>query len=204
MKILSKYKDYYDYLKGIYGEDNKLILDRREGEIVLPSTSFEKQIWRLYICGRILEFIDVKSKFYFGEDIAPYSEPLSRWSSNEHVKYIIKEHATRDWGRDKIYYPELSYDVHNVYKFPKIEAPIFLFRVDGQDIKIEHKFPRLTDLNINKVIPPHDVWLMLSQWLAEDLTSKEPIVPIGDDKIRIQSHGFDLKNSFRNTKNRMS
>ena len=27
MKIISKYKDYYDYLQGIYGVDEKLILD---------------------------------------------------------------------------------------------------------------------------------------------------------------------------------
>ena len=30
MKIISKYKDYYDYLSGIYGEDPLKVLDRRE------------------------------------------------------------------------------------------------------------------------------------------------------------------------------
>ena len=28
MKIIAKVKDYYDYLKGIYGEDPKLVLNR--------------------------------------------------------------------------------------------------------------------------------------------------------------------------------
>lgn len=30
MKIISSYKDYYDYLQGIYGVDDKLILNRQE------------------------------------------------------------------------------------------------------------------------------------------------------------------------------
>ncbi len=30
MIILSKYKDYYDYLVGIYGRDENKIFDRRE------------------------------------------------------------------------------------------------------------------------------------------------------------------------------
>lgn len=36
MKIISKYKDYYDYLQGIYGVDEKKILDR---------TSYKPLIW---------------------------------------------------------------------------------------------------------------------------------------------------------------
>lgn len=30
MKIISKFKDYYDYLQGIYGVYPKLVLDKRE------------------------------------------------------------------------------------------------------------------------------------------------------------------------------
>ena len=29
MKIISKFKDFYDYLTGVYGVDPKLVLDRR-------------------------------------------------------------------------------------------------------------------------------------------------------------------------------
>ena len=39
MKIISKYKDVYDYLTGIYGEDPLLILDRREFDINRISAS---------------------------------------------------------------------------------------------------------------------------------------------------------------------
>lgn len=30
MKIISQYKDYYDYLIGFYGIDEKIVLDRRK------------------------------------------------------------------------------------------------------------------------------------------------------------------------------
>lgn len=61
-----------------------------------------------------------------------------------------------------------------------------------------YKFPRLDLLKINKLISPHDIWILLSSWLSYKIP--EMPVPIGDDKIRIQSHGFDLKTSFRKTK----
>ena len=38
MKIISKYKDYYDYLSGVWGEDPKLVLVRK-GEFVVQSTN---------------------------------------------------------------------------------------------------------------------------------------------------------------------
>ena len=53
MKIISKYKDYYDYLVGTYGEDPKLILDRREG-FILSKDSTECK-YQLYICGKIID-----------------------------------------------------------------------------------------------------------------------------------------------------
>jgi hypothetical protein len=33
MKVISKYKDYYDFLAGSYGTDNKLVLDRTKGYV---------------------------------------------------------------------------------------------------------------------------------------------------------------------------
>ena len=50
MKIISKYKDYYDYLSGIYGEDPLKILDRRE---VDPSDNIRTIVFcdKIYIKG---------------------------------------------------------------------------------------------------------------------------------------------------------
>lgn len=40
MKIIDRYKDYYDYLSGIYGIDELVIFDRREN-FVLQNDSLE-------------------------------------------------------------------------------------------------------------------------------------------------------------------
>jgi hypothetical protein len=58
----------------------------------------------------------------------------------------------------------------------------------------------LETLGIQTIIKPFDLWIMLSEWLGYMITQNEPSVPIGDDKIRVESHGFDLKTSFRHRK----
>ena len=102
---------------------------------------------------------------------------------------------------EKIYYPTLSEDKYNIY--PEIKelsktCPIFLYDKDSKTIYQE--FPSLKELGVNKVIDAIDLWILLSEWLGNRITEKEPIVPIGDDKTRILSAGFDLKTSFRNIK----
>lgn len=71
MKIISKFKDYYDYLVGIYGVDEKLILDRTK----FTSLRFEPtENTRLifYICGMRVEGIYKNGKFLYGDDLIPY------------------------------------------------------------------------------------------------------------------------------------
>lgn len=68
MKVISKYKDFYDYLSGIYGEDPLIVLDRREGGVYKPS--FQNKIV-LYIGGYKIEGYcpDIKSPHYNGGKI---------------------------------------------------------------------------------------------------------------------------------------
>lgn len=37
MRIITKIKDYYDYLQGVYGIDDKVIYDRRDAIYIDPS-----------------------------------------------------------------------------------------------------------------------------------------------------------------------
>lgn len=62
------------------------------------------------------------------------------------------------------------------------------------------KYPILVDYNVNRILSAEKVWLILSEWLGKQITRQEPVVPVGDDKIRIQAAGFDLKTSFRHRK----
>jgi len=199
MKIISKYKDYYDYLQGVYGVDEKLILDRRKG--YHKPIGYAKEV--LFICGKVIEFYVRDNKVYIGRDeiSSIASDPLKkRWLSlkDKEMKTLFINDSNNFYSWSRIVYTELSEDKYNIYpgarRFYK-ECPIFLYNHFADCYDCE--FPKLEVLKIPSVLSAHDIWNMLSQWLGERVTEKEPIVPVGDDKVRILSAGFDLKTSFR-------
>jgi hypothetical protein len=51
----------------------------------------------------------------------------------------------------------------------------------------------LSEIGIASILPAHDIYLMLSEWLAP----KDIDVSKQTDKEKILSAGFDLKTSFR-------
>jgi len=187
MYIISKFKDYYDYLQGIYGVDNKLVLDRTDFNI-LPYIPSINKIQTFYICDYIIQGLWVEGKIYYGNEIEPFS-----YLSKEKNWYIKPEVL----GYNNKYYrnitvlkiPELSLNSPN----KKLNCPILL----EENKESYLKNPILKDYNFVKVFSPEEIWIMLSTWLGRQISDNEKQVPIGDDKIRILSHGFDLKTSFR-------
>jgi hypothetical protein len=149
----------------------------------------------------------MNDKLYFGDAISEINDEtwlteMFKWRSGPKPKYVYNNKYLYKSGRhEEIYYPELSDDVFN--KYPEIkklakETPIFIYNNNWHGSSCD--FPSLVELGVNKVISAHDIWILLSEWLANKITENEPIMPIGDDKVRIVSAGFDLKTSFRNCK----
>ncbi len=193
MKIISKYKDYYDYLQGIYGIDDKLILDRRDYNIPFVTEG----VVRLVIGNVYLEGYYYENKFYWGEEqlnelvIITDSKPLSDWQKDRYTHLIFNKKSK-----------SLSYLNCNIININNnTNCGIFLCK-EGKILEenIEFRYPKLSDLNINSILSPHDIWILLSDYLSKKVTENEPEVPVGDDKIRIIAAGFDLKTSFRNNK----
>ncbi len=197
MKIISKYRDGYDNLVGIYGEDPKLVLDRREGCVI--KDIFEKPDWiaenewfrefKLAICGNIVNGMVLGSNVYYYNELDEktigstcfqlYAKPMpdTQHLNKKHdcpIIYLKPNHPTK-----KAIYRQVPMIGNNVDHYECI------------------KYPRLSDFKIDKVYSSKDLWIMLSDWLGKRITENEPTVPIGDDKVRIQSHGFDAKTSFR-------
>lgn len=199
MKIISKFKDYYDYLIGIYGEDSKLILDRRKfSKILYNPTNYtvstfhigEWKIQGIWYNDIINYGIDINNNPKFEFRTLRYS-----WEKSQHppeTYYCIITDSKPYAGRDIF-----------VLKAPKFlgdksptwneNCPILL--ETGIDKYIT--YPILREYSIQKVLSAEQIYQILSEWLGKQISINEPTVPIGDDKIRIQSHGFDLKNSFR-------
>ena len=202
MKIISKYKDYYDYLQGVYGVDEKLILDRKEFTSLMfpPSNKIET----FFICNYKVQGIWIDGKIYFGDDCEQFA------NKPKEVKYKYKkfkdDKESNYWSfpASLLGYRHEIWGGYNILKKPllieegkspnkELKCPIL--RVQGREYE---KNPILREYEINKVFTPEEIWILLSTWLGREVSDNEKEVPIGDDKVRISSHGFDLKTSFRN------
>lgn len=184
MKIISKFKDYYDYLQGIYGVDERLILDRVQYSPMkyTPGDSVET----LYIGDYVIQGLWREGKIYWAEDIIPFA----REKSIEKGDYYS--------------IPDGKYQSKQVLKAPKRLDNSVTYREDCPILRLighdyEHN-PILSQYNVQRILSPEKTWQILSEWLGTRITRNEPEVPIGDDKTRILSHGFDLKQSFRHRK----
>lgn len=197
MKIISKYKDYYDYLSGIYGVDPRLILNREGSNVPVhsgPSTGNLYSIHTFYICGLAYDYlIDANGNFIFGDDLKnvpglkvdPY--PHHR-NGKTHVVPIRPKIATRWQELIHLNIKPVKTKINDLENCP------IICQTAGRSEY--YKWPILKDTVIPSLISAHDMWIKLSEWLSNKII--EPDQPIGSDKIRIESHGFDLKSSFRN------
>ncbi|MSQ79831.1 MAG: hypothetical protein EXR21_09200 [Flavobacteriaceae bacterium] len=207
MKIISQHRDFYDYLEGIYGQDPKLVLDRREGFVVkdifekhtdLQGSYYHTTYFKLAICGQIIEGMVKDGKVYYYEELLQIGFNLEKDYYSQKPKY--RNHINGDLYTisEKPYQ-----DTENLNK--KHDCPILMLKAkerhtgrlyqDGEPDCL--KYPRLADFKMEKIYPAKELWIMLTDWLSQRITANEPPVPIGDDKIRIASHGFDVKTSFR-------
>lgn len=202
MKIISKYKDYYDYLAGIYGIDEKLILDRTEFHITDQYlTNNSKVIF--FICGYQVDGLYRDGKFYYGEQLEQFvdkKEPSRwrwyHWDSDRSLSYSIK---TNNTGRNE-YSQFLKEPTLDKEKYNEIfNCPILIVDTFGKHkhagVKFS-KFPILKDYGFSSVYSPDKIWLMIYDFLAKT----KDIPDTQTDKEKIISKGFDYKHSFRNTK----
>jgi hypothetical protein len=192
MKIISKYKDYYDYLVGIYGVDEKLILDRTD--FVLTSKLTNKSKVTFYICGYIIDGYYIDGKFYYGSDLEQFADEPSKWRwLNDNDLYYIKDDQFR--YRTLNFYKVPTLDKDNINE--TMNCPILIVDSKSSESKISFsKFPILKDYDVVSIFPPEKLWTMIYDFLSKnkDIENKQ------SDKEKIISKGFDYKHSFRNTK----
>lgn len=205
MKIISKYKDYYDYLSGIWGEDPKLVLDRRE---------FDNNIYRfqgnntdiitLYICGYRIDGVYKNGKFYYGENIKNISK---KEHNNIHSKYSwvwtnkyyeAKYYEVENDSFDDLVLGEIVKDKDKVNE--KLNIPILLRSSIGsrtEQINCE-KFPILKDIGLPSFIDAKTIYKWLNDWLSQIENKKEQERGLNITNIeKLQNKGFDKITSFR-------
>lgn len=190
MKIISKYKDYYDYLSGIYGIDEKIILDRTDFKHCNSISS--NRIFRLYIAGYIVEGICVDNIYYYGNELKKFELDQNK------LRYWFSKHKKRDY--DKSIYIKNKLLEGWIYTEPLKDKDEYNKKQNCAIILNENdKYPILRELELSKFIKPTIIYQWIYDYLSSLITDKEKISDMSNEN-KILAKGFDLKTSFRNIK----
>ena len=188
MKIISKYKDYYDYLSGVWGIDPLIVLDRTSYDhLVPPDRGFGNEEYQFFICGKMICGYKLKGidKILFGDDLIPYTE-INTYSKK---RYFKSEYLNFKWRREP-----LNLDlVDDASKLNEKENCPIIVKFNCYSTKL-FKFPILSNFNFHRAISAEEIYHMLTEWLSRDRVVIKPI----SDKSKIELHGFSTKTSFRN------
>jgi hypothetical protein len=229
MKIIGKYKDYYDYLVGIYGEDPLLVYVRNGVPLTSNRTFFshylnpykypknviEKHFYIKDAFGKITEF-DKGIPFKKEQKTHWY---LWRFLDEHHTKRLHKEH----YGHIETFFLYVGYERYQFeldrYKekngtivddieFKKVRvedkdrecnAPIYI-HMDATECKSVDKYI------VNPILKDTFISSIIPAeeiWdsLSEYIGLQKEVTPRPlTDKQKIEQHGFDNKTSFRNVK----
>lgn len=193
MKIISNFKDYYDYLQGKYGIDNRVVYERvmetqtsslwvKTGVYRPSHLDFNSYyFYKIAFCGIMYCIWANNKKVYIGTEV----EELRSSSVNADYK--------SSFARDKVYLQHHGKEtnLNSRLKCPIVLAPCYYDDADNAD---GTKNIKLADFQFGKVVPPEDAYLRIVDFLT-----KEPVIKDSrTDVEKVVSHGFDKKTSFRN------
>lgn len=221
MKILSSYKDYYDYLTGIYGEDPLIILDRRihKQPYFIHNTNNPIKEYSLFIGNYCVDFLTYNGIPYFGEAVktipgvkTKMGKDLLSWQIN-----LNERRYGMTWDKLLKYEPiEVSWTNFNhiehslipLIPFKRkrpvelddsivISLGVYNDRYRAAKYKIESEYPILENLSLNKFIKPDVVYQWIVEYLAEQNMKRETHEDLRSDIQKIEGKGFDKRTSFR-------
>lgn len=172
MKIISKFKDYYDFLQGKYGTDPLKILDRTTCVNISPYDTFE-----FIFCNTTYKRILLID--YYGNTYNKYRTNNYYKKVHETNKYVwLKTKATNNEKEPIVYIS------HSWNRFQK----------DYKENK-QYNFS-LKNIGFNEVLTPDECYLKIEEFLGKVKNEKPQTIPT--DLDRFEAKGFDRKTSFRN------
>lgn len=215
MRIISKVKDYYDFVGKIYGEDDTIIYNRldlsdqeyKKVEIEAPFSKnsqvfsvpynyYLSSIHQLIICGHVFTVYKELS----------YDENSYKLVDDEKLASIIddaKRYNPYCNTLDHYYKGEYVKQAADICK--AAGQPVVIFCGNDRDVKtvyLSRRIPNLGELGISAFYKPEELFQKIQQFIANVIrTNPDIAVPVAqDNNNKIVSHGFDLKTSFRHRK----
>lgn len=217
MILHSDFHDYYDNAIG-FGVDEKVHYNRftKEIEIVLK-TKHDRPVHHLSgllgFCGNTFPFIKLHKwdKRYrrstdeaspklldlcFAYSYRTYEEKKSDWW--DHSNDFGSHEAARDL-KLKQFFEDWAGQNDSIFR--ELQIPIWVMNFNSGRTKNGIANPRLKDYQFERIKESIEAFQEISMYLANILVEQKEVAVI-EDKYRIEQHGFDLKESFRNTKKR--
>lgn len=209
------FRDYYDHAVG-YGIDEKVHYNRFQKAVGIQLKSFadrptHRRSGILGFCGFLYPFIhirryDKKHEFdyvdeYDGrvvEEFYAFSVDDYRTTKDDWYDYSDDFGFEDDWRGVKLKQFFLDWSKNDDGVFLEFRVPIWAmhFYSDGLNGILN---PELKGFGFERIKDSFTAFQEISMYLANILVEQKPVAVV-DDKHRIQQHGFDLKESFRNTK----
>jgi hypothetical protein len=196
MKIISKFKDYYDHIAGLYGIDDKIVYVRNYQAIVrddyrkgvyhkvgfenclLPTNiktySETPDVDVFSICNTFYVRVLCGNDIYWGSEALVLEKYLSKWQSKSDFKKTIALHGQKNELNTK-------------------EFPIAITSTENDIRRVFTRNPRLSDYGFASILPPNDLFLMLSTFLSQE----KEVVDTRTNIEKVLSNGFDKISSFR-------
>lgn len=190
MRIISKFKDYYDYLVGIYGIDPVLTLDRRYPDLVhcAPETlDRDKLVGKTFaIAGKRYRLYYYKDKVYYTlqecKKLVKMNTPPMSW--NSHTP------DTTQKGWDKSNGVPIKANI-------KYRNPVLMSSGGHRN---EEWFPIvMSEWGLPKALSPEDAYREISGFMGY-LVDHPPLPDTQTNIGKLEAHGFDKKISFRHRK----
>lgn len=212
MNIISKFKDYYDYLTGIWGVD-PLLTYVRQGSIKPDLISDYAKV-RVYIGGMLIEGFYYKGNFYYGDELKQFSKPTPPYITRKQgytYQNLVQEYGLPELDTNNLiwispaYLKEVSYsrplaDII-IHKTPIVDI---LNTNDKENCPIIVKINKdvfrncsLKEMSLSSILDAETVYHLISDWLSLQRTKKENKVDCRTNEQKVESHGFDKKTSFR-------
>ena len=194
MRIISKFKDYYDYLSGVYGIDNKVVYirDSKDVDKTKDFSSFDYRfevkkdgkeyyiyLEHIWFCDEDFPFITIREGFNDYTEWISYSfEEIEDWLNFLEVKNFVRNEI------EKHFQTKSNKKVNTELKSPQI-------------YQIKEKYTTdilLKDYGFQRILDAMQAYQRVAMFIAAP-----PDVPqtVPTDIIRFEGKGFDKKTSFR-------
>jgi hypothetical protein len=203
MKIISNFKDYYDYLIAKYGVDERIVYNRKntivdvneKGGCYSPFYSNKDEwIFHIAFCGTIYVIVKIGETSYYSEDFNLLPDDVKEFVLDYNKRYFrVLEWKHYARSKKEAHYQFIWNLKQTTFNETHNEPAILLSGSGKTPICSNIK---LIDYGFQKVLSPEEVYLQIYNFISRE----KVIIDKRNDVEKLLSNGFDVKTSFRNIK----